>query len=250
MSKRKFSFSAVLDPSAGKVLIIYEVNLILRWSANCVIVSTNVTNQNATFAITDTKLYVLVVTLSTQDNAKLSQQLKSGFKRVTNWNKYLSKPELLAQNENLNHLVEPSFQGVNRLFILAFENDPQRISAKRYYLPTVELKDYDIMINGENFFNQSIKNNKVTYENIRKIATGQDDYTTGCLLDYSYFKDIYKMIAVDLSKQQALDADPRAIQQINFMANLDRAGNTRIYFILEEAKENILNFAQGTVKVL
>ena len=107
------------------------------------------------------------------------------------------------------------------------------------------------MINGKNFFDQPIKNNKVTYENIRKIATGQgDDYTTGCLLDYSYFTDTYKMIAVDLSKQQALDADPRAIQQINFTANLDRAGNTRVYFILEETKETILDFSQGTVKVL
>ena len=106
------------------------------------------------------------------------------------------------------------------------------------------------MINGENLFDQPIKNNKVTYENIRKIAIGQgDDYTTAFLLDYPYFLDTYKMIAVDLSKQQALDADPRAIQQINFTANLDRAGNTRIYFILEEAKETILNFSQGTVKV-
>ena len=106
------------------------------------------------------------------------------------------------------------------------------------------------MINGENFFDQPIKNNKVTYENIRKIAIGQgDDYTTGCLLDYSFFADTYKMIAVNLSKQQALDADPRAIQQINFTANLDGAGNTRVYFILEEAKETILDFSQRTVKV-
>ena len=93
------------------------------------------------------------------------------------------------------------------------------------------------MINGENFFDQPIKNNAVTYENIRKIATGQgEDYTTGCLLNYQYIKDYYKMIAIYSSKQQALDADPRAIQQINFTANLERAGNTRIYFILEEAK--------------
>ena len=107
------------------------------------------------------------------------------------------------------------------------------------------------MINGENVFDQPIKNNKVTYENIRKIATGQgDDYTTGCLLNYQYIKDYYKMIAIDLSKQQALDADPRAIQQINFTANLDRAGNTRIYFIFEEAKETVLDFSQGAVKVL
>ena len=98
------------------------------------------------------------------------------------------------------------------------------------------------MINGENVFDQPIKNKKTTYENIRKIATGG--------LDYSYFADTYKMIAVDSSKQQALDADPRTIQQINFTANLDRAGNTRVYFILKEAKETILDFSQGTVKVL
>ena len=232
-------------------LINCEVNLILTWSSTCVLIATNIPNQNATFALTDTKLYVPVVTLSTQENTEFLQQLKSGFKKVINWNKYLSKPELLAQNPNLNHLIEPSFQGVNRLFVLAFENDDDRTSYNEYYLPTVEIKDYNIMINGENFFDQPIKNNKVTYENIRKIATGQgDDYTTGFKLDYPYFADSYKMIAVDLSKQQALDADPRAIQQINFTANLDRARNTRVYFILEEAKETILDFSQGTVKVL
>ena len=91
---------------------------------------TDVANQEATFAITETKLYVPVVTLSTQDNAKLLTQSKSGFKRIINWNKYLSKPELLAQNPNLNHLVEPSFQGINKLFVLGFENDTQRISSK------------------------------------------------------------------------------------------------------------------------
>ena len=115
----------------------------------------------------------------------------------------------------------------------------------------VEIKNYNIMINGELFFDQLIKNNKVAYENNRKIAVAQgDDYITGCLLDYPYLKDSYKMITADLSKQQALDAHPRAIQQINFTTSLDRAGNTRIYFILEEAKETILNFSQGTVKVL
>ena len=232
-------------------LINCEVNLILTWSSTCVIASVIVANQAATFAITDTRLDVPVLTLSTQENTKFLQQLKSGFKRVINWNKYLSKPELLAQNPNLNHLVEPSFQGVNRLFVLAFENDKGRTSYEQYYLPIVEIKDYNIMINVENFFDQPIRNNKVTYDNIRKIVTGQgDDYTTGCLLDYPYFANTYKMIAVDLSKQQALNADPRAIQQINFTAILDRAGNTRVYFIIEEAKDNILDFSQGTVKAL
>ena len=225
-------------------LIICEVSLILTWSSTCVI--TNSTGEGR-FKITDTKLYLPVVTLSTQDNAILLQQLKSGFKRVINWNKYLSQPELLAQNPDLNHFVEPSFQGVNRLFVLAFENDTQRTSNSGSYLPNVELKDYNVMINGENFFDQPIKDNKVAYENIRKIATGQgDNYITGCLLDYPYFK----IISVDLRKQQVLDADPGAIQQINFTANLDRPGNTKINFILEEAKETIFNFAQGAVKVL
>ena len=101
------------------------------------------------------------------------------------------------------------------------------------------------------FFDQPVKDNEITYENIRKIATGKGtDYTTVCLLDYPYFKDSYKMIAVDLSKQPSLDADPRANPQFNFTANLDRAGNTRIYFILEEAKETKLDFSQGTVKLL
>ena len=107
------------------------------------------------------------------------------------------------------------------------------------------------MIDGKNFFDQPVKNNKVTYENIRKVATRWGEgYTTGCLLGYIHFKNYYKMVAVDLSKQQALDADPKAIQQINFTANLDRAGNTRFYFILEEAKETVFEFSQGTVKVL
>ena len=107
------------------------------------------------------------------------------------------------------------------------------------------------MIDGRNFFDQPINSMTKTYENIRKIATGQGDgYTFGCLLDYCQFKNHYKSIAIDLSKQQALDANPRAIQQISFTANLDRAGNTTMFFIIEEAKETVLDFSQETVKVL
>ena len=129
-------------------LINCEVNLILTWSTTCIITESN---GVGTFAITDTKLYVPVVTLSTQENTKFLQQLQSGFKRVINWNKYLSKPELLAQNPNLNHLVAPSFQGVNRIFVLVFENDDNRTTHDAYYML--------IMINGENFFDQLIKKN-------------------------------------------------------------------------------------------
>ena len=106
------------------------------------------------------------------------------------------------------------------------------------------------MIDGKNFFDQPVRNDKVTYENIRKIAIGQgDDYSTGCLVDYTYFKKYYLMIAIDLSKQ-ALDANHRAIQKISFTANLDRDENTRFYFILEEVKETIFEFSQGIVKIL
>ena len=101
------------------------------------------------------------------------------------------------------------------------------------------------------FFEQPIKNDLIIYSNIRKITTGQDDdYTTGCLQNYTFLKNCYKMIAIDLSKQQALDADPKAIQQLRFIANLNQAGNTTMFFIIEEAKESILNFWQETVKVL
>ena len=210
-------------------LINCEVELVLTWSASYVIIYTDVANQVHTFTIKETILYVPVVTLSTQENAKLLAQLKSGFKRTINWTKFLLKPELLALDPNLNHLIVPRFQVVNRLSVLAFEGDAQRTSNKRYCIPNVEIKDFN---------DQPIRNNKVTYENIAKLATGQgDDNTTGFLLDYIYFKNYYRMIVVYLSKQQALDADPKA-------------GRTRIYFILEEAKETLFEFSQGTVKVL
>ena len=107
------------------------------------------------------------------------------------------------------------------------------------------------MIDGKSFFDQPINSDLKTYENIRKIATGQgDDNTTGCLLDYSYFKENFNMIAIDLSKRQVLDADPRAIQQINFTANLHRAGDTTMFIIIQEAKETVLDFSKGTIKVL
>ena len=156
-----------------------------------------------------------------------------------------------AQNRYLNYLINPSFQGINRLFVLSIEDEDGRTSHSTYYLPKVEIKEYNVMIDGRNSFDQPVNSMTKTHENIRKIATGQgDDYTIGCLLDYSYFKENYKMIAIDLSKQQELDADPRVTQQINFTANLERAGNTTMFFIIEQAKETVLDFSQGTVKVL
>ena len=118
-------------------LINCEINLIFTWSKNCVISSAA---RETKFKITNIKLYVPVVTLSTQNNAKLLQQLKSGFKRTINWNKYQSNPKTYAQNRHLNHLVNPTFQGVNRLFVLSFESKNDRTSHSNYYLPKVEIK--------------------------------------------------------------------------------------------------------------
>ena len=134
---------------------------------------------------------------------------------------------------------------------MSFKDADGQKGHKQYYLPTVEIKDYNVMIDGRNFFDQPIKNDLKTYDNTRKIATGlDDDYVTGCLIDYPYFKKYYKLLATDLSKQQKLDADPKTIQQINFTGNLDRAESSTMFFIIEEAKETVLDFSKGTVKVL
>ena len=130
-------------------LINCEVNLILTWSKDW----SNSTGEGK-FAITVTKLYVLDVTLSTKDNEKLLQQLKSGFKKTIVWNKYESSIKTFAQNRYLNYLINPSFQGVNRLFVLSFENENDRTSHSTYYLPKVEIKDYNVMIDGRNLFDQ------------------------------------------------------------------------------------------------
>ena len=157
-------------------LINCEPNLILTQTSTCLI--NNFTGARR-FAITGTKLYVPLVTLSPQDNAKLLQRLKSGFQRTINWNKYQSDPKTYAQNQYVNYLVDQSFQVVNRLFALSFENENGRASHSEYYLPEVEIKDYIVKIDGKNVFDQSIKNDIETYEKSRKISTGQgDNYTT------------------------------------------------------------------------
>ena len=131
-------------------LINCEVNLILTWSKDCVI--TNSTGERK-FAIAETKLYVPVVTLSTKDNEKLLQQLKSEFKKTISWSKHQSSIKTFAQNRYLNYLINPSFQELNRLFVLSFENENDRKSHSTYYLPKVEIKDYNVMTDGINVIN-------------------------------------------------------------------------------------------------
>ena len=143
-------------------LVNCEINFILTGSRNCVVSSAT---GKTKFAITDTKRYVPIVTLSTQDSEKLLGQLKSGFKRTINWNKYQSKVSTERQNQYLDFLIDPifnqylhllidflSFQGVNRLFVLLFENEGNRKVQTEYYLPKVELKDYNVITDGKNFF--------------------------------------------------------------------------------------------------
>ena len=135
------------------------------------------------FALTDERLYVPVVALSTQHNAKLLEQLKSGFKRTVNWNKHDPKVSVQAPNPYLDFLINPSFQGVNRLFVLLFENKEDR-KVHTWYLPKVEIKECNVTIDGKNFFEQSVKRSMKTHDSIWKITAGQgDDYTAGVLLD-------------------------------------------------------------------
>ena len=224
-------------------LINCEISITLTWSKIHLSAAGTTANQEPIF----TKLYVPVVTLLTKDNAKLLKQLESGFKRTVYWNKYHSKVTQQAQNQNLDFLIDPSFQGVNRLFVLSFENSRVRENCKQDFYPTVEIKDYNVIIDGKDFFDQRVKNDLRTYDKIRKTDLGQgDDYTTGCLLDYPYFKKHYKLIALDLSKQQKLDADPKAIQQINFTGNLDLDGNTQMFFIIEESRETVRFFKRNS----
>ena len=146
-----------------------------------------------------------------------------------------------------------------RLFVFAYNNtngdDQVSVdSYQKYFLPRVKIENYNIEIYGKNFYDQPINDSIKQYDEIRKISTGQgDDYTTGCLLDFAYFKNNYKLIAVDLSKQNALDADSRAVQQIIFTGKTKATvANTRVtsYYILEQSKETKLEFAKGTIKVL
>ena len=135
-------------------LINYEIIFILIWSENCVMSSAN---RETKFKITDTKLYVPVVTLTTQDNVKLLQQLKSGFKRTITWKKYQPKVSQEALNLYLDFLIDPSIQGVNRLFVLSFEDKEDRTVQTKYYLPTVEIKNYNVMIDEKTFLISQLK---------------------------------------------------------------------------------------------
>ena len=189
-------------------LINCKVYLELNCIEDCILSSAG---DSAKFAITDAKLHVPIVTLSTKDSANLAKQLNEGFKRSVYWNSYETKPaKVIEKGKNLYELLNASFQGVKRLFFFAYfiaggGNDEAGIKDnRRYFLPRGKIKNYNVLIDGRNFYDQPINDIEKQYDEIRKISTGYgDDYITVFLLNYAYFKDNYKLTAVDLSKQKA-----------------------------------------------
>ena len=176
-----------------------EVSLELKWNKNCVTTSqqigvnsdggNTVAPTNATLATNDCKLYIPVVTLSKDDGIKLLTNLKSGFTREITWNKYRSQMTTEAINNNLNSLIDPTFTNVNRLFVLAYQTADDRQWFSQFYLPKVMVKEFNIIINKLAFFDLSIKTEEEVYEKIIDISRN-NEYTTGNLLDYDYFKNI------------------------------------------------------------
>ena len=243
-------------------LINCEVFLTVTWSENCVITSkatrdadpdadpalAGINNPtDATFNIKDTKLYVPVVTLSAENDNKLLEQLKTGFKRTIKWDKYRSEMSNQSKNNNLNYSIDPTFTKMNRLDVLSFENENDSTSFSKYYVPKVEIKDFNVLIDGKSFFEIPAKNKEETYEAIIEMSK-INDYTTGNLLDYECFKDHYKLIAIDFSKQIELE-NPDLKQQNNFIGRLEE-NNATMSFVIEKKEETTFEFSQNSVVVV
>ena len=206
------------------------------------------------FQIKDTKLYVPVVTLSKENDIKLLEKLKSGFKKTIKWNKYRSQMTIQNNNNNnLNCLIDPTFTNVNRLFVLWFkiieENNVKkyyRDSFWHYYVTKVGIKDFNVLIDAKSFFSLPVRNEEEAYEKIIEMSNN-NDYTTGNLLDFAYYKENYRLIAIDLSKQTKLK-DP---QQINFIRKIEGQNNgVTIFFIIEKSEETTFEFSKNSVNIL
>ena len=200
-------------------LINCKIKLNLTWKTECVL---STADDDAVFIINDTKLYVPVITLSKEDNKNFIEQQNKGFQRSIYWNEYKTKEKDEDGNANATKYInlDPSCQGVNRLFLMAYDRaagETTRNGQRKYYLPRIDLKKYNVIIDGKNFYDNPIESDIEKDRELKKVMIGKgEDYTTGSLLDYNYFKEHYKLVAVDLSKQKELDADPRAIQPIEF----------------------------------
>ena len=185
--------------------------------------------------------------MSKEDDTKLLEQLKSGFKRTIKWNKYRSQMTAQPQ-DNLNYLIDPTFSSVKRLFVLSFARNiigDNRDSFSNHYVPIVEIKDFNVLIDGKGFFYLPVKNEEEAYEKIIDMSHN-NDYTTGNLLDFVYLKENYKSIAIDLSKQTKLK-DP---QQISFIGKLLNRHGATVFFIIEKSEETTFNFSQNSATII
>ena len=188
-------------------LINCKVELKLKWTNPCVLSSngndSDANSNNIIFTIKDTKLFVPVVTLSAKGNRRLSKLFSKGFERSVFWNENKTKSENKNTTNGYRYFLESNFVGVNRLYVWVYSNandNAKRYKVKRHYLPKGVIKNY-VIIDGKNFHDQPIDSDIKRYEEIRKLATGQgEDYTTGCLLDYEYFKNHYRLITADFSR--------------------------------------------------
>ena len=183
-------------------------------------------------------MYVPVVTLSTENDKKLLEQLKSGFKRTIKWNKYRSQMTIQPQNNNLNYLIDPTFTNVNRLIVLSFSrnnNTDGRYSYSNYYVSKVEIKDFNILIDGKSFFDLPVKNQEEAYKKIIEMSRN-NDYTTGNLLDFAYFTENYRLIAINLSKQTS---------------RLERQDSwATMFFIIAKSEQTTFEFLQNSLNIL
>ena len=202
-----------------------KIKLNLTWKKECVL---STADDNAVFIMNDTKLYVPGVTLSKEDNKDFIEQQNKGFQRSIYWNEYKTKELTEDADANVFNYInlDPSFQGVNRLFVMAYnrvDGQPTRNGQRKYYLPRISLSKYNVIIDGRNFYDNPIESDIGKYRELKKVIIGkEEDYTTGSLLDYNYFDKHYKLVAVDLSKQKELEPDPRAIQQIDLNICLEQ----------------------------
>ena len=244
-------------------LINCEVSLNLIWSKNCVLTSRATidavaaqganpaaakidNSKNATFKIKDCKFYIQEVTLSAKSDNKLLEQLKARFERTVEWNKYRSEMSNQAINNNLDYLIDLTFTNVNRLFVLSYENETDRTSYSNYYMPKVEIKDFNILIDRKPFLEIAVKNKEEAYKRIIEMSKN-NDYTTGYLVDYEYFSKHYRLIAIGLSKQIGLE-NTDLEQQINFIGRLEE--DATMFFIIEKKEETTFDFSQNSVTVV
>ena len=243
-------------------LINCEVEIILTWTKSCVLADMKVdadadpaivAPSGATFKITDTKLYVPVVTLSKENDMKLLEKLKSGFKKTIKWNKCRSQMTIQNNNNNINYLIDPTFTNVNRLFVLSdgrIEEDNEekdyRDSFSHYYVLKVQIKDFNVLNDRNFFFDLPIKSEEEAYEKIIDMSNN-NDYTAGNLLDFAYYKENNKLIAIDLSKQTKI----KDTQQINFIGKIEGQDNgLTMFFINERSEETNFEFLQDSVNIL